>query len=326
MRVPGGSAGAVVAGVRSGSSRRDRHRAGLRACRLTSRTSRSRSSRSSDSRSCCSRSARGFTQPVVPGIEVGHETAPLRTHALAVPSLVAAAPATMRVDYYHTGNDKSGTLQPRSRRSSSRCPGRAIWRGPSITSDRGKYFFEVSDAASGKALYSRGFASIFGEWETTGEAQDDEPDLLRIAAVSSARSAGHGRRQEAGRQEHVPRDLDVLDVDPADKFIVRQALANAGRRLIKLHEAGDPADETRSADPRRRLYSGGTRQVRTRRAAADGRAVCDVAVQGARARHQRLGSGAGRGAVGHFASVAGHLSSHRRSGRPTMRSIPSATS
>src|SRR5438105_10345322 len=34
----------------------------------------------------------------------------------------------------------------------------------------GKYFFEVQDSRSGKALYSRGFASIYGEWEDTDEA------------------------------------------------------------------------------------------------------------------------------------------------------------
>ena len=36
----------------------------------------------------------------------------------------------------------------------------------------GKYRFEVKDAASGRLLYSRGFASVFGEWETTAEAKE----------------------------------------------------------------------------------------------------------------------------------------------------------
>ena len=48
------------------------------------------------------------------------------------------------------------------------------WPGaPDKSIDRtnlGKYFFEVQDPGSGRVLYSRGFASIYGEWETTEEA------------------------------------------------------------------------------------------------------------------------------------------------------------
>ena len=35
----------------------------------------------------------------------------------------------------------------------------------------GKYLFEVRAPETGELLYSRGFASIYGEWETTGEAR-----------------------------------------------------------------------------------------------------------------------------------------------------------
>ena len=56
--------------------------------------------------------------------------------------------------------------------SSSRCRGRAIPARPIDDTNRGKYLFEVVDAASGRVLYSRGFSSIYGEWETTGEAKE----------------------------------------------------------------------------------------------------------------------------------------------------------
>src|SRR6185503_4218661 len=34
----------------------------------------------------------------------------------------------------------------------------------------GNYLFEVLDATGDRSLYSRGFDSIFGEWQTTAEA------------------------------------------------------------------------------------------------------------------------------------------------------------
>ena len=40
------------------------------------------------------------------------------------------------------------------------------------TSNLGKYFFEVIDRETNQVIYSRGFASVYGEWETTGEAKE----------------------------------------------------------------------------------------------------------------------------------------------------------
>src|SRR6266516_3212959 len=82
----------------------------------------------------------------------------------------AGTPATLRVDYYHTGNEKE------ERFSLDRIVVEPLpWPGnparPIDATNRGKYFFEVSNAASGAIIYSRGFSSIYGEWETTAEAK-----------------------------------------------------------------------------------------------------------------------------------------------------------
>src|SRR6266511_3179367 len=80
-------------------------------------------------------------------------------------SSVFAVPETMRLDYYHTGNSKQEVfsidhvvIEP------------LPWPGDmSKTIDEtnlGKYFFEVRDQKSKHVLYSRDFASVFGEWET----------------------------------------------------------------------------------------------------------------------------------------------------------------
>ncbi|HEX5832522.1 MAG TPA: peptidase M64 N-terminal domain-containing protein, partial [Pyrinomonadaceae bacterium] len=77
-----------------------------------------------------------------------------------------SAAETMRVDYYHTG-DASQEVFSVDRVVIEPLP----WPGhPSQTIDTsnlGKYLFEVRDAKTKQLLYSRGFASIYGEWETT---------------------------------------------------------------------------------------------------------------------------------------------------------------
>src|SRR4026207_1254160 len=135
--------------------------------------------------------------------------------------LFSAAPAsaaqTMRVDYYHTGNEKE------ERFSLDRIVIEPLpWAGnPTQPIDRtnlGKYFFEVVDAASGATLYSRGFASIYGEWETTGEAQKINrtfSESLRFPVPDKPARVVLKKRDS----RNVFRDVWTTTVDPADKFI-----------------------------------------------------------------------------------------------------------
>src|SRR4051812_20737774 len=155
-------------------------------------------------------------------------------------SIAYAAPAqTMRVDYYHSGNDKQESFSL-DRIVIEPLPWAGNPKRPLDATNAGKYFFEVIDKASGTPLYSRGFASIYGEWETTGEAQKMNrtySESLRFPAVDKPARVVVRKRDAA----NLFRDIWSFEIDPADKFIAKgQARANAGP-LIKLHERGDPA-------------------------------------------------------------------------------------
>jgi hypothetical protein len=156
-----------------------------------------------------------------------------------VPSSQSPAPPhTLRLDYYHTGNAKEErfsvdrvVLEPLPWPGN---PSRSI-----DTTNRGKYFFEVVDVGTGTVLYSRGFSSIYGEWETTGEAKDVDrtfSESLRFPAPAAPVRIVVKKRDA----RNVFRDAWSTTIDPADKFVVRGAEADAGP-LIRLHESGDPA-------------------------------------------------------------------------------------
>jgi hypothetical protein len=151
----------------------------------------------------------------------------------------ASAAQTMRVDFYHTGSAREErfsldrvVLEPLP------WPGNPM-RAIDDTS-RGRYFFEVVDAASGRVLYSRGFSSIYGEWETTGEAQKIDrtfSESLRFPAPAAPVRVIVKKRDA----RNVFRDAWTVAVDPADKFVLRNMAAADAGPLIKLHESGDPA-------------------------------------------------------------------------------------
>lgn len=90
--------------------------------------------------------------------------------ALAAAGMVhAQAPATIRVDYIHSGNALADTYAI-DRVLVEPLP----WPGDLAqnldNTDRGQNRVEVVDAKTGDLLYSRGFSTIFGEWRTTEEA------------------------------------------------------------------------------------------------------------------------------------------------------------
>ena len=74
---------------------------------------------------------------------------------------------TLRVDYLHSGGPHGETIALDAVVSEGEWPGsrtQLIDR-----TNLGKYIFEVIDRSSNRVMYSRGFATMYGEWETTPE-------------------------------------------------------------------------------------------------------------------------------------------------------------
>jgi hypothetical protein len=160
-------------------------------------------------------------------------------------SLSLAAPRTLRIDYYHTGNSHEEwfsldrvVLEPLE------------WPGnlnkTIDESQMGNYRFEVHERASGKLLYSRGFNSVFGEWKTTEEALHGNrtfSESLRFPApdapveVSLQERAGSGVPQNP---KETWKEVWKTVVDPKDKFVDRSRPPSPGA-LLELQKMGDPA-------------------------------------------------------------------------------------
>src|SRR5215211_2983233 len=111
---------------------------------------------------------------------------------LALSLLLPAAGArqttrTMRLDFYHTGTATEEVFSlDRAVVEPLAWPGNP--RRAVDDSNLGKYLFEVRDVKTNRILYSRGFASIYGEWETTDEAQQTRrtfQESLRFPAPDS---------------------------------------------------------------------------------------------------------------------------------------------
>jgi hypothetical protein len=150
----------------------------------------------------------------------------------------AATPQTMRLDYYHTGNS-SQELFSMDRVVVEPLP----WAGnPQRMIDDtnlGKYLFEVIDRNSNRVVYSRGFASVYGEWETTDEAKKINRtfhESFRFPAPASPVQIILKKRDANNAFQQVW----SLIVDPKDMFIDKSKPAQT-LPLIEIQKSGDPA-------------------------------------------------------------------------------------
>ena len=157
---------------------------------------------------------------------------------LAAAMAATAAPATLRVDVQHSGTAATEAW------ALERVQVEALpWPGnpsrPIDDSNRGMNRFEVVDVATGKTLYSRGYSTIFGEWQTTDEARAlsrSFQESLRFPMPAGPVDVRISRRD--ARNAFVP--AWTVRVDPKALDIERVA-DPAPAQPIKVHYSGDPA-------------------------------------------------------------------------------------
>jgi IgA Peptidase M64/Peptidase M64 N-terminus len=128
---------------------------------------------------------------------------------------------TMRVDYFHTGGP--GTSETIAL---DRIVNDGAWAGSRTQltdpTNLGKYTFEVRDTSTHAVLYSRGFASVYGEWETTGaEKPRSFHESLRFPWPKQPVTIVLAKRQE--NNSFAP--VWTTEVDPASRFVNRAPLA-----------------------------------------------------------------------------------------------------
>lgn len=149
-----------------------------------------------------------------------------------------AAPQTVRVDYFHSGNADSElfslhqvVLEPLPWPGN---PARAI-----DTVRRGYFMYQVEDPDSGHVLYSRGFSSIFQEWQSTGEAR--EMNRTFHESVRFPKPDGPVRLRILKRDaEREFQSIWAADIDTDDMLVVR-AHEPPPAEVLDLHVSGEPS-------------------------------------------------------------------------------------
>jgi IgA Peptidase M64/Peptidase M64 N-terminus len=155
-------------------------------------------------------------------------------------SALAAPPPTLRVDYHHSGTAAS-EIYALDRVVREPLP----WPGhPSQNLDEsnlGKYLFEIRERATNRLLFSKGFASVYGEWESTEEAKRSArtfEESLRFPAPDGPVQVLLKKRDA----QNAFREVWSFLLDPKDNTI-QTAPPPKPSPLLELQRSGDPSDK-----------------------------------------------------------------------------------
>ncbi len=145
---------------------------------------------------------------------------------------------TLRCDYFHSGTAKEEHVSLDGLRLEGEWPGSRTRLLDD--SNLGKYLFEVIDLTTNQAVWSRGFSSIYGEWETTGEAG---AGTWRTFHESMRFPEPRGKVQLVLKKRAADgafREIYSTVADPASRFVDRSPVPATGT-VWSVFENGPPA-------------------------------------------------------------------------------------
>ena len=143
---------------------------------------------------------------------------------------------TLRLDYFHTGDSLNDFY------SFDELMEEPYWGGSKVNLiDRfnyGKYKFEVIDKESGKLIYSRGYSTLFGEWQTTEEAKHTRKTFSETVVFPFPKNPLVVKFYSRNRKNEWINKYEHL-IDPENYFIKPERVAEY--KSFEALISGDPS-------------------------------------------------------------------------------------
>jgi hypothetical protein len=144
---------------------------------------------------------------------------------------------TLRIDYNHTGDAATEHV------AVDQLWRQGIWAGSRThlidDLDLGGYYAKIYDAASGDLIWSRGFSSYFGEWQTTGPAAEGVLRTYHESVLAPLPKNPVIFALESRDDDGILQEFFRTEIDP-NSWIVRLDPAPEGIITVDGYLGGDP--------------------------------------------------------------------------------------
>ncbi len=145
---------------------------------------------------------------------------------------------TLRLDYYHSGNSVEDSY------SFDELIEELYWGGSKVnlidTFEYGSYLFKVVDKLSGEVLYSRGYSTLFQEWQTTAEAKTTSRTYSETVVFPFPKKTVVVEFYKRNKKNTWDKRYEYT-VDPTNYFISKEMKIKCD--TFKVNNAGDPANK-----------------------------------------------------------------------------------
>lgn len=145
---------------------------------------------------------------------------------------------TMRIDYFHIGDSVTEII------TIDFIYKYGIWAGSTKNLidnfNNGAYYHKIYDLNSGRLIYSKGFDSYFKEYQTTGEAVNGiQRSFHESAIIPFPKNKIKFVIEKRDKRNQLNQIFSTI-INPADLYIIKDPIADAGVRTINSHKSGDP--------------------------------------------------------------------------------------
>jgi len=141
----------------------------------------------------------------------------------------------LRFDFMLSGNDTSTLVYPVGMKEEP------FWSGSGNnlidTFDYGSFRYELFDSAGNNLIYSRGFCTLFQEWQTTAEAKVMQRSFYEVATMPYPKNKVRFVLSKRERNGEFSKLYETV-IDPEDYFIRKEQIS--GIKTSRVHYSGDP--------------------------------------------------------------------------------------
>ncbi|TKJ32152.1 peptidase M64 [bacterium (candidate division B38) B3_B38] len=145
---------------------------------------------------------------------------------------------TLRIDFYHTGTKTEDII------SLDAIYEEPIWAGSLTelidTTNLGKHLVRVFDLATNQLIYSRGFCSLFAEWQTTDEAARGFRRTFHESVLIPYPRAPVQVVIASRDRENLFREVFTMAIDPAS-YHIKRIQRQQGRKATAVEHNGPPS-------------------------------------------------------------------------------------
>jgi hypothetical protein len=145
---------------------------------------------------------------------------------------------TLRFDYYHTGDAKTEVY------AADKIYKQGVWAGnPSQCIqpfELGLYKVRLYDATSNKEIYSKGYSTIFGEYQTTQPALDGVSKTYHETVLVPFPKNKVKLVIEKRAKNNSTSPVYSIVIDPTDYHIITENVKRSGDEVIAVTKQNDP--------------------------------------------------------------------------------------